>query len=156
MSNSLGTCANPLRYSPGLPRKDYRAGPVLRFDHHPPPPGFYPTIGTGGLTVGGGSVAVGNYGSPYTGVGLTVGLPLDDYPDMSLTAGGFAEAGVDVRLGADRDYSLTMSARYDLVRFPEDNRLAIPICQTGTFVLSDQQPLMQRAIFLPLTVRNTP
>ncbi|MDT8307544.1 MAG: PKD domain-containing protein, partial [Anaerolineae bacterium] len=31
-------------------------------------------------------------------------------------------------------------AGYQPYRFPEDNAIAVPICQTGTFVLSDRQP----------------
>jgi hypothetical protein len=40
---------------------------------------------------------------------------------------------------------------YDLVRFPDDYRLAVPICQTGTFVLTDQQP--ENKIYLPLVMQ---
>ena len=35
---------------------------------------------------------------------------------------------------------------YETVRFPSDNSIAVPICQVGTFVLSDQAP----GLFLPL------
>ena len=42
---------------------------------------------------------------------------------------------------------------YDLIRFPADNRLVVPICQTSTFVLNDQQPVMQRFIYLPAVSR---
>jgi len=43
---------------------------------------------------------------------------------------------------------------YEIVRFPSDNRLAVPICQTGTFVLSDKLPLpLWKYIYLPLILR---
>jgi hypothetical protein len=55
---------------------------------------------------------------------------------------------------------------YELVRFPDDNRIAVPICQVGTFVLTDPAPgpiLAPEAEFsatptsgpIPLTVNFT-
>ena len=41
-------------------------------------------------------------------------------------------------------------AGQQIVRFPEDNRIAVPVCEAGTFVLSDRQPLPQRNIYLPV------
>ena len=42
---------------------------------------------------------------------------------------------------------------YESYRFPADNLMAVPVCQTGIFVLSDHQPVMQRSIYLPLVSR---
>jgi hypothetical protein len=43
---------------------------------------------------------------------------------------------------------------YEVVRFPQGNRLAVPICQTGTFILSDKTPLpLWKDIYLPLISR---
>jgi hypothetical protein len=41
---------------------------------------------------------------------------------------------------------------YETVRFPEDNRLAVPICQTGTFVLAASAPTAP--LYLPLVFRR--
>jgi len=42
---------------------------------------------------------------------------------------------------------------YESVRFPKDNRLAVPICRTGIFVLSDEAPLVEFEINLPLVMK---
>ncbi len=39
---------------------------------------------------------------------------------------------------------------YEIARFLAENRLAVPICQIGTFVLSDQQIATNRSIYLPI------
>ena len=39
---------------------------------------------------------------------------------------------------------------YELYRFVDDNIIVIPICQTGTFVLSDLQPITEMNIYLPI------
>ena len=90
-----------------IPHIGVAAGPVLRFDHHPGlAPGFYPS-----------------YTDFRTGRGsssLDIAIrPFEDFPTMSLTVGGFVEAGTDVRLGTDRDLSLTVTGRYSLTRFPD-------------------------------------
>jgi hypothetical protein len=41
---------------------------------------------------------------------------------------------------------------YQIHRFPEDNLVAVPVCQTGTFVLSDERPT--QFIYLPAVFRN--
>jgi hypothetical protein len=43
---------------------------------------------------------------------------------------------------------------YDVQRFPQDDILAVPVCQTGTFVLADKEPSLPTGIYLPLVVRN--
>jgi hypothetical protein len=46
---------------------------------------------------------------------------------------------------------------YSAERFPADNRIAVPVCQTGTFVLSDKTPAPEAwPVFLPLVLRNAP
>jgi hypothetical protein len=45
---------------------------------------------------------------------------------------------------------------YTTVRFPEDNLIAVPVCQAGTFALSDETPVAARLIFLPLVFKNAP
>jgi hypothetical protein len=43
---------------------------------------------------------------------------------------------------------------YNFVRFTADNAVAVPVCQVGTFVLSDQEPVLpQMGTFLPLIVK---
>ncbi len=88
-----------------IPHVGVAVGPVVRFDHHPGiAPGFYPTYT---------DLRTGRGGSS---LGVTV-RPFDDFPTISLTFGGFAESGTDVRFGEDRDLSLTIAGRYSLVRF---------------------------------------
>lgn len=45
-------------------------------------------------------------------------------------------------------------AGYAIERFPEDNLIAVPVCQAGTFVLSAETP--GSFTFLPLVLRNVP
>lgn len=74
-----------------VPHIGVAVGPILRFDHHPGlAPGFYPTYT---------DIRTGPSGSS---LGLAVN-PLDDFPTLSLTFGGFVEAGSDIQFGADRD-----------------------------------------------------
>ena len=42
---------------------------------------------------------------------------------------------------------------YPVLRFPQNDQLFIPVCQTGTFALSDHQPQNQFDTYLPLVVR---
>jgi hypothetical protein len=80
-----------------IPHIGAAVGPVIRFDHHPGlAPGFYPSYAD--LRTRGTS----------SSLGISVN-PFDDYPTMSLTFGGFVEAGTDIRLGEDRDLSLTLA-----------------------------------------------
>jgi len=41
---------------------------------------------------------------------------------------------------------------YQIHRFPEDNLVAVPVCKTGTFVLSDESPT--QFIYLPVVLRS--
>ena len=101
-----------------IPRIGLGVGPILRFDHHPPPPGFYPSTSLrvdtefGSLTLG----------SPYpyraTGIGIGIGLN-EGFPQLSLTLGGFVDAGLDIRLGENKDFALSLSGRYALARFTD-------------------------------------
>jgi len=87
-----------------IPHIGVAAGPILRFDHHPGlAPGFFPSNTT--IRSGRGQTS------------LDIGVGFEDFPTMSLTAGGFAEAGADVRLGAKRDLTLTVAGRYGIARF---------------------------------------
>ena len=56
-------------------------------------------------------------GYPYNS--LEVGLPLylDDFPSMSLTLGGHASSGLNIRLGEQKDFALTLEGRYTLAHF---------------------------------------
>jgi len=47
-------------------------------------------------------------------------------------------------------------AGYTTVRFPEDNLIAVPVCQAGTFAFSAETPVETRLIFLPLVFQNAP
>jgi hypothetical protein len=90
-----------------IPHVGLAAGPILRFDHHPTlAPGFYPTYAD--LRTRGTTLNFGISGNPFA-----------DYPTMSLTFGGFVETGTDIRLGEDRDFSLTLAGRYGLARFSD-------------------------------------
>ena len=42
---------------------------------------------------------------------------------------------------------------YDLICFPADNAVAVPICQTGTFILSDTAPIPFKELYLPAIAR---
>ncbi|MBN1667836.1 MAG: hypothetical protein JW862_12135, partial [Anaerolineales bacterium] len=39
---------------------------------------------------------------------------------------------------------------YAIMRFPEQNRLAVPLCKAGVFILSDQPPVSQWGIHIPV------
>ena len=43
---------------------------------------------------------------------------------------------------------------YRIMRFMEENRIIVPVCQTGTFALSDGEPEYQLLIYLPLTLKT--
>jgi hypothetical protein len=43
---------------------------------------------------------------------------------------------------------------HQVLRFPQENRVVVPVCHVGTFVLSDQQPSSLQAVFLPLVTKN--
>ena len=45
-------------------------------------------------------------------------------------------------------------AGYTTVRFPEDNLIAVPVCQAGTFALSAETPVETWSIFLPLVLKG--
>ena len=90
-----------------IPHIGVAAGPVVRFDHHPNlGPGFYPSYT---------DIRTGRRSSSLD---LSI-RPFEEFPTMSLTLGGFVEAGADVRLGAQRDLSLTIAGRYGVARFTD-------------------------------------
>jgi len=84
-----------------VPHVGLAAFPALRFDHHPLG-NRYPAYSTNGLQ---GGVARG-------GAGLVqIGIPLDEMPTLSVTLGGHVEAGLDIRVGSDRDIAQTLNGR---------------------------------------------
>ena len=102
-----------------VPHLGFGVGPILRFDHQAGAPGFYPGYGEFGYGRGGIGVS-GGVGYPYgSGLGFGVGLPIEDFPRLSLTLGGFAGSGFSVRLGETKSYAINVEGRYTLARFFE-------------------------------------
>jgi Concanavalin A-like lectin/glucanases superfamily/PKD domain len=60
------------------------------------------------------------------------------YDDADIT--GMSEAGLKLYLLNGSSWSDATCEGYAIQRFPEDNRLAVPVCRTGAFVLSDETP----------------
>ena len=90
-----------------VPHLGFGVGPYVRFDHQVGPTSYYPgSIGLGAGTFSG-----------QNGYTANVGLPIDDFPQLSLTLGGFAAAGFDIRLGEKKELALTVDGRYTLARF---------------------------------------
>lgn len=85
-----------------------------------------------------------------------------DYSDANLD--GFDETRLmlyrrDAVLGwrpanLDCDVADPGAPPYSVVRLAPDSLLAVPVCQTGTFVLSDRQPPEKFSIYLPLVQRR--
>lgn len=97
-----------------VPHIGFGAGPILRFDHQTGPPGFYPRMGifNAGFDI---PYRVGY----YNGLDFSVGLPFEDFPRLSLTVGGFVTSGIDIRLGENRDFALSLGGRYTLAHFTD-------------------------------------
>ena len=93
-----------------VPRLGFGAGPILRVDHQAPP--FYDSYGYYGPYGGVGS----GYGGNYYDLGLQLFGGLD-FPRLSLSAGGYADAGLDIVVDKDRLYAVSIDARYNLIRF---------------------------------------
>jgi hypothetical protein len=75
---------------------------------------------------------------------------LVDYAGAVLT--DFNEA--DLKLyRLDYNWTEATCPGYEVARFPEDDRMAVPVCQSGIFVLSDQQPVLQRYIYIPAVLK---
>ena len=90
-----------------VPHIGFGVGPYVRLDHQAGPTSYYPgSIGLSGGTLGG-----------QGGYNASIGLPIDDFPAVSLTLGGFAAAGFDIRLGEKKELALTVDGRYTLARF---------------------------------------
>ncbi len=93
-----------------VPRLGFGAGPIIRVDHQAPP--YYydyaygPYVGVQNTTQGG---------------GFDVGIPLPftslGFPRLSLSAGGYANAGLDVVVDTGRRYAISLDARYNLIHF---------------------------------------
>lgn len=91
-----------------VPRLGLGAGPILRVDHQAPPLygyGYGPYAGVGSA-----------YGRDYFDVGLPLFGGLD-FPRLSLSVGGYVDAGLDVVVDKDRLYAVSLDARYNLIRF---------------------------------------
>ena len=84
----------------------FGVGPYVRFDHQSGPLGYY----LGGIGVG------SSAGLNSIGTSLGVALPFDDFPRLSVTAGGYAGTGFDVRLGEKKDMAVTVDGRYTIAR----------------------------------------
>jgi hypothetical protein len=97
-----------------VPHIGFGVGPILRFDHQIGPISSYPGVG---FNAGIGNAYQGR--GRAGGMDLTVALPIDDFPQLSLTVGGFAAAGFDILLGEDKDYAVTVDGRYNLAHFTE-------------------------------------
>ncbi len=98
-----------------VPHIGFGAGPIIRFDHQTGPPGFYPHTGIG-FNAGVGTPYRAGY---YNGLDLSVALPFGDLPRLSLTVGGFVASGIDIRLGENKDFALTLDGRYTLAHFTD-------------------------------------
>ena len=93
-----------------VPRIGFGLGPIIRVDHQ-------------------GIPSIYNYNNqPYVGVGsgqgrrsVNIGIPIplngNDFPTLSVSAGGYANAGLDVVVDEDRLYAINVDARYNLIRF---------------------------------------
>ena len=97
-----------------IPHVGFGVGPILRFDHQIGPITSYPGVG---FNAGIGNAFQGR--GRAGGMDLTVALPIDDFPQLSLTVGGFAAAGFDILLGENRDYAVTVDGRYNLAHFTD-------------------------------------
>jgi hypothetical protein len=72
------------------------------------------------------------------------------YRDSDLLP-GMVEANLKLFRQVGSGWLEATCSGYDVVRFPEDNQVAVPICQAGTFVLTDELlPPPEYDIYLPL------
>lgn len=74
------------------------------------------------------------------------------YRDGDLLDGMDEEELKLYRLDA-RNWVTATCSGYDIIRFPRDHRVAVPICQTGLFALSDTPPAGNR-VYLPLVLHS--
>ena len=92
-----------------VPHIGFGVGPILRFDHRSPRPGYYPNNG---------SFRAG-FQNGQDALGFTFPILTEDYPDLSLTLGGHAAAGVSFKLGSKKDLGLSVEGRYTLAKFTD-------------------------------------
>lgn len=92
-----------------VPHLGFGVGPILRFDHRSPRPGYYPN--NAGFGVG--------YQNGQDALGFTFPTLTEDYPDLSLTLGGHASAGLSFKLGEKKDLGVSIEGRYTLARFTD-------------------------------------
>ena len=74
------------------------------------------------------------------------------YRDSDLSP-GFAESELNLYRWSGVGWSLAVCPGYEVVRFPVDNTLAVPICQAGTYALMPHAPDFLFSTFLPLIGR---
>jgi hypothetical protein len=75
------------------------------------------------------------------------------YRDIDLLP-GMIENNLKLYRQQDATWVEATCPGHGLIRFPESNRIAVPICQTGTFILTEAQFLTDtEEIFLPLVVK---
>jgi hypothetical protein len=73
------------------------------------------------------------------------------YRDQDLLP-GMAEANLKLYRQEGSQWVEAVCPGYEVVRFPTDNQIAVPVCSTGTFLLSDTSPGGGK-IYLPLIRR---
>jgi hypothetical protein len=74
----------------------------------------------------------------------------------AIPGAGARAAGLTLyRLGDDGWVDATCPG-YQSYRFPDDSLIAVPVCETGIFALSDETPATGSHIYLPLVLRNAP
>jgi len=75
------------------------------------------------------------------------------YRDSDL-APGSAESELNIYRWSGTGWDLAVCPGYEVVRFPADNTLAVPICQAGTYALIPPAQTDWFSVFLPVVSRN--
>ena len=94
-----------------VPHLGFGAGPLVRFDHR--------GLGGGNPYMTSGANIGMSAGYPQNSLSVGIPLYLEDFPTLSLTAGGFVSSGANLRFGESRDLALTVEARYTLEHFTD-------------------------------------
>ena len=76
------------------------------------------------------------------------------YDDADIT--GMDEANLRLFRRSTNGWQEATCAGCAIEPFPEDNYIAVPVCQAGVFALSDETPAAAWSIFLPLVLKNAP
>jgi hypothetical protein len=72
---------------------------------------------------------------------------------VDYVAGTGDESGLRLFRQTSSGWVEATCAGYSIYRFPEEDRVAVPICETGAFVFGDETPTEQKHIFLPVVLR---